>query len=116
KAPIIWEALTEGYRRMYRIFDALTCVNRWLDQQPDTAQALILRGDVNRQANALQKALPDYQRAVELDPARDDARWGLAISLMETGRFDEAATQLETLQPRRPDDPELVVRLARCHG
>jgi predicted Zn-dependent protease len=113
-APLIREALAEGYRRMYRIRDALACLDIWLLQQPDNVQALALRARVWRQVGASQKAAPDYLRVLELDPSRDGDRWELAGCLLETGRYEEALAQLEYLRPRRPDDPELAVRRARC--
>jgi predicted Zn-dependent protease len=115
-ADSIRQALAEGYRRMYRIRDAMNLVNRWLEEQPDNVQALISRGEVQRQANSLARALPDYQQAVQLDPTRDDAREALALCFMDTGRYDEAATQLELLLAGRPEDPDLLSRLARCQG
>jgi tetratricopeptide (TPR) repeat protein len=115
-APRIWEALALGYLRMYRILDAVSVLDRWLAYQPDNPEALFLRGTARRRVKNAQKAIPDFQRAVELDPQRDDARWELAVCLTETGRFDEALVQLETLEPRRPNDPELRVYQARCQG
>jgi tetratricopeptide (TPR) repeat protein len=114
QAPLIREALTEGYLRMYRIRDALGCLEAWLASSPDDVRALALRARVYRQVGQSQKAVPDYQRVVELDPSRDDDRWGLAVCLLETGRYEEALTHLEYLRPRRPGDPDLVVRVARC--
>jgi tetratricopeptide (TPR) repeat protein len=113
-APLIREALAEGYRRMYRVRDAVACLDRWLASQPDNVQTLALRARVWWQVGATQKAAPDYQRVVELDPSRDDDRWGLAGCLLETGRYEEALAHLEYLRPRRPDDPGLAVRVARC--
>jgi tetratricopeptide (TPR) repeat protein len=115
-APLVWEALAQGYTRMCRLPDALTCLNRWLETQPDNPQALFLRGNLYRQAQAPQKAVPDYRRALELDPARDDARWQLVLSLLDVGAYDEAVGHLEEARKRSPDDPGVLVRLARCHA
>ena len=46
QAALISEALAEGYQRTYRILDALACLNRWLEHEPDNPQALFLRGNV----------------------------------------------------------------------
>jgi tetratricopeptide (TPR) repeat protein len=114
EAPLVWEALAAGYARVYRVLDALAVLERWLEGRPDDVQALVLRGNVYRKVKASQSAAADFRRAVELAPERDDARWGLAVSLVEIGRYQEALTHLEQLRPRRPDDPELRVRVARC--
>jgi tetratricopeptide (TPR) repeat protein len=115
RAPVIWEALAQGYLRMYRILDALNVLERWLERQPDNVQALSLRGNLWRQVKQAQKAAPDYRRAVELDPTREEDRWWLAVSVLEFGRYEEALKHLEVVQRSRPGDPEVLVRMARCH-
>jgi predicted Zn-dependent protease len=117
QAPLVWEALAEGYLRMYRVLDALSCLDNWLEREPNNPQAWFLRGNVHRQVNAVQKYVEDYRRVVELDPSRSEARWRLALGLVEVGRYEEARTHLEYVRQRQPDDPEVLVRLARCqHG
>jgi tetratricopeptide (TPR) repeat protein len=116
EAPLVWEALARGYARVYRVLDALDELKHWLERSPDDVQALVVRGAVYRQVKAAQSAAADFRRAVELAPERDDARWGLAVSLVEIGRYQEALTHLEQLRPRRADDPDLLVRVARCHA
>jgi tetratricopeptide (TPR) repeat protein len=113
-APLIWEALAQGYVRVYRLLDAFACLDRWLRLQPDCAQALFLRGETYRQGKSLNKAVPEYRRAVELDPQRDDARRWLAVGLQEIGRYEEALGHLEYLRRRDPDDAMLLVHVARC--
>jgi tetratricopeptide (TPR) repeat protein len=113
-APLVWEALAEGYLRVYRVRDALACLDAWLAREPDNTRALSLRGDAWREVQAWSKAVPDYQRAAEVDPDRDDARWWLAVSLEELGRHEEALRHLEILRPKRPEDVEVTVQIARC--
>src|SRR5262249_11164211 len=100
--------------RTYRILDAVACLDAWLGRLPDDPQALFLRGNAWRQAGAVQKAVPDYRRAVELDPERDDARWWLAVGLQEIGRYDRALPHLEPLLRQRPGDADVLVLMARC--
>src|SRR5262245_17650479 len=112
---LVSEALTEGYARQYRIYEAFLCVDRWLKMQPDNVQALYLRGKVHTQTKKLQKGVPDYQRVVELDPMRLDARRWLALGLMESGRYAEALVHLDELQRRQPGDSNVVVHQARAY-
>jgi tetratricopeptide (TPR) repeat protein len=111
-APLIWEALAEGDIRMYRTHSAMTLLDDWLEVAPDNPRAHFLRGNAYRQGN-ITKAVPDYRRAVELDPDNDEARWWLAISLQEAGQFDEALHHLERLRDRGWPDRDLRPRLAR---
>jgi tetratricopeptide (TPR) repeat protein len=115
QAPLILEALAEGYMRTSRSLDALRCLEVWLDQQPENTQALYLRGNLFRQTDAPQKASADYRRVIELDPERHDARWNLVLVLLPIGRYQEAADHLRILRQRRPDDLEVLVRLAICN-
>jgi tetratricopeptide (TPR) repeat protein len=115
EAPLIWEALGQGYLRTYRISDALACLDRWLQHQPDCVPALLLRGKVWLKARAPAKGLPDLQKAVAADPTHAATRWYLALSLMEARRWSEAVPHLEELRAWRPQDPEILVRLAACH-
>ena len=52
QAPLILEALIEGYLRMLRIFDALRAADEWLASEPDNLQAHYLRGNIHRQVRA----------------------------------------------------------------
>jgi tetratricopeptide (TPR) repeat protein len=114
RIPIILEALIEGYLRMSRVLDALRAAEEWLTYEPDNVQALYLRGNIHRQVGAAQKCIPDYRRVVELDPDHQEARARLAAALLEIGRYEEAAQQLEIVRRRRPDDPLILARLALC--
>jgi len=110
-APLVWEALAEGNTRMYRALGALEMLDHWLAADPDNPRAHYLRGNVHRQGNA-SKAIPDYRRAVELDPDNDEARWWLAVVLQKGGQFHEALPHLEQLRGRGWPDPDLRVRIA----
>ncbi len=114
-APLAFEALASGYLRTYRVLDAQHCLDRWIELEPGRAAPYVLRGNLYRQVNAYQKAVEDYRRAVELDADNEPARLGLATCLQEIGRYDEALKHLEAARARRPDDPDLLVRLARSH-
>ena len=114
-APAIWEALIEGYCRVYRIREAFICAERWLEHQPGNVQAHYMRGSINRQIKKLQKAVPDYQKVVELDPTRIEARKWLALGLIESGRYAEALPHLEDLRRQTPTDVNVIVHQARAY-
>ena len=111
---LILEALAEGYMRVSRIAAALHCMDECLAHEPDNVQALYLRGSIYRQSGAWPQAAPDFRRVVELDPERSQARWWLAVALVNIGRYEEAVQHLEILRQRQPEDVEILVRLAIC--
>jgi tetratricopeptide (TPR) repeat protein len=112
-APLIWEALSEGYRRNYRMPEALQTLDTWLHFEPENAQVYFLRGEVHRQVGALNRARAEYQRVVELDPDHAQARRHLARCLVQVGRYQEAAEYLDGLLRTMPDDAELLTLKAR---
>jgi tetratricopeptide (TPR) repeat protein len=116
QGPLILEALLAGYLRTYRQREALLCVALWLERQPDSAQALFCRGRVAQRVHDYRAAARDFGRVVELDPDRDDARLSLVQCLLEVGEHGAALEHLDVLRARRPDDPEVLSRMAFAHG
>jgi tetratricopeptide (TPR) repeat protein len=115
RAPLVWEALAQGQIAVYRTLDAMACLDHWLKTDPDNLRALELRGTAYQTGHALVRGAEDLRRVIERDPSRDGARWRLIVCLLGLGRHAEALPHLERLQRERSDDPEVLVRLARCH-
>jgi tetratricopeptide (TPR) repeat protein len=118
ETPLILEALTRGYLRQYQLPAARFCLDRWLQSQPDNPQALCLKGELYLDyQHARSAALVNYRRAVKLDPDHEEARLGLAVTLLEFKNFAEAAEHLQFLRQRQPDNLRVEVGLAECfHG
>ncbi|HMF10883.1 MAG TPA: tetratricopeptide repeat protein [Gemmataceae bacterium] len=114
-APLILEALTRGYLRQYRLAEARACLNRWLQSEPDNAQACYLEGLFHLDyAHARGAATTSYRRAVELDPEHEEARLGLAVTLLDAHDFAEAAEHLEYVRQHQPGNLSVRVGLAEC--
>lgn len=113
--PLVWEALAMGYLRVYRILDAMACVETWLRREPDNVRALELRGQTYVTGKGVVRGSEDYRRALERDPTRAATRRRLIDALISLGTYDEAAFHLEYLGAQRGDDPGLASRLARCY-
>ena len=112
--PLVLEALTEGYLTMSRILEALHCTDDWLALEPNNAQAWFLRGKIHRQVGAAQEVAADCRHVLDVDPERAEARWWLALALLDIGEYRNAYQHLQVLQQQRPDDAELRVRMAMC--
>src|SRR3984957_1959641 len=115
-APLVWEALGEGYLRVYRTLDAMACLNLWLSRDPDNVRALELRGRTYVIGKGIVRGADDYRRVLALDPTRKQTQWRLIDCLLNLGTYDEASQHLEQLIRERPDDPEVISRLARCYN
>jgi tetratricopeptide (TPR) repeat protein len=112
---LILEALSQGYTKRYQLSQALDCLNRMLQQQPDNPYALTRRGWIQERFGNLQEAQADFRRAVAVAPEYVLARRFLADHLLHLVRKpEEAAEHYEFLHQRQPDDPELTANLARC--
>ncbi|MFL5342814.1 MAG: tetratricopeptide repeat protein [Gemmataceae bacterium] len=114
QAPLIWEAVADGYVRVYRPLDAINCLELWLATDPHNVRALELRGQAYQSGKQTRKAADDFRRVLELDPDRPATRWRLVVCLLDAGGYAEALPLLERLDRERPDDPEVQMRLARC--
>ena len=113
-APLVWEAMTEGYLRIYRTLDAMAMVNYWLDREPGNVRALELRGLTYITGKGVQRGSDDLKRVLELDPARTLTRRRLVRALLDLGSYTDALVHIEWLSKSIPDDPELTAQLARC--
>ncbi len=116
--PLILEALTRGYLRQYRLGEARLCLNRWLQDQPDNPQAHFLDGlfHLDYAHAARSAAETSYRRAVELDPDHEEARLGLAVTLIEEKKYAEAVEHLEYARRGQPDNLSVQVGLAECYS
>lgn len=115
-AVLALEALAVGYAKTDRLASLLECTDLWLQLRPDNAPALRWRGYAWERSGDSAKALDCYQRAVVADPNDDDARLSLGRLLVERfARPREALEQFERLRQHRPDDPAVLLGLARSY-
>ncbi|HTU16715.1 MAG TPA: tetratricopeptide repeat protein [Gemmataceae bacterium] len=88
---LILEALSQGYSKTYHLDDALFCLNRMLELQPNHGYALRRRAWIYSTLHDHQKAEADYRRALEIDAGDSVARLGLAQLLLEVRKDGAAA-------------------------
>jgi predicted Zn-dependent protease len=113
EADLILEALAQGYLKTHRLPEALHCLDRWLERQPENVQALLWRGQVLERWNDLEEAVASYRRAVAADPGHDKARRLLALALVRSDRAGEAVALLDSLRQQYTEDAEILLGLAR---
>ncbi len=114
ETPAILEAMADIYMRQTRYFDALHTLNRWLELTPDCVRALDWRGWISNQLDHRGQAIEDYERALDLQPGRWVVRLRLAEILVDSSRHAEAVPHLERLRKEQPENPEVLIALARC--
>src|SRR5262249_36894168 len=111
---VILEVLIDGYIQHYRMLRALQCLDLFLEREPGNVQAWLGGGWVGERLFYWSAAVQSYSRAVEADSENEPARPRLAKALLVTGPPDKAAEHFEALRQVRPDDPEVLLGLARC--
>jgi Flp pilus assembly protein TadD len=113
-APLVLEALALGYAKTGRLATLLECTDLWLQVRPEDSQALYWRGYAWERFHNDDAARDSYARAVAADPLNDEARLALGrLLLWRLGRPQEALAQWEEVRRRRPEDPAVLLELAR---
>jgi tetratricopeptide (TPR) repeat protein len=112
--PLILEAQARAYLAQLRLHDAAACLKKWRNRQPDNPQAYFLQARLDEQTVNPSQAIAHFRRAVELDPAHEEARKRLAAHLLDMSQGAEALRHLDYLLEQQPDDPVLQVLRARC--
>ena len=110
---LILQALARSYIRHMRYNKALQALQEWLKRKPDSAQALDWRGWVWERLGNNEAAKMDYQRAVELDSNRIEARLRLADLLIQHSETEAVKPHMDWLQHNPPDRPEVPLLLVR---
>jgi tetratricopeptide (TPR) repeat protein len=111
---LILEALAHGYEKTYHLHQAGDCLDLWLEQEPNQADALLQRAEVRLLTLRVDEAKADYLRGVELDPDADAARQRLGELLLSGEHAAEALVHFEELRRRHPHDPDALLGVARC--
>ncbi len=112
-APLLFEALAQGFLRVYQPSKAEMVLNVWLEQEPENPQALYIMGQVYEIESRSADAIRTYKAALKVDSSLDQARLRLCDALMLLGSFDEAKPHFEYLRSRLSDHPKVLVSLAR---
>jgi tetratricopeptide (TPR) repeat protein len=114
EAMSVLEALSRGYLASGRPARALEAAEALLRRAPDSPEGHLGWARAAEALDHRDEALPHYLRAVDLDPAGDEARLHLADCLASLGRPREAQAQFACILRRRPGDPAALYGLARC--
>jgi tetratricopeptide (TPR) repeat protein len=113
-STIILETLARVYIRELRFPQALDCLHRWLDIEPNAVLALDWRGWVQERLEHFHEARKDYERALELAPERLEVRVRLTELLLTANDVRAARPHLRRLRQSDPDRPDVLIALARC--
>jgi tetratricopeptide (TPR) repeat protein len=114
ETALILETLARAYMFYLRYGEAYVCLGRWIDLEPDSAEAVRWRGWVQERLSDYEGAMKDYKRALELNPALVPVRLRLAEMYLERSSPLEALPHLELLSKQFPERPDVLARLGQC--
>jgi tetratricopeptide (TPR) repeat protein len=105
--PEVDEAMTRVFLETYRLDAAARVIERWIRDAPDDARPYLWWTETDRRLEGDKPEAIErhYRKALELDPSLDEARIGLADTLRDLHKLDEAATEYKNYIERKPDDP-----------
>jgi tetratricopeptide (TPR) repeat protein len=112
--PFILEALAEGYQNTFQLTQSQDCLRLWLKHRPNSVRAHLRLAQVFQRLFRVPDALREYDRVLVLDPSRDEARLELAVLLLTEKDTKGARIQFQRLHRHRPDDPQVLLGLAKC--
>lgn len=110
------EALITGYLSRFRWAAAKRALDEWDTAEPENTTALLLRGKLLEQQQALDGPLALYRRILELDPDHDEARLRLTTVLLQRYLGEEALGHLAILRERLPANAEVAYQWAAALG
>lgn len=113
-ALIVLEALARGYTRVERLADARQACDLWIAKQPEHPWPWLWRGGLYERLSYLDKAYPDYQRAVQNAPTNREARLALGGLLLRQRQASAATEHFEAVLRQSPDDIPAQIGLAAC--
>lgn len=104
----LWVARSQVERELGKKSEAMTSVNRALAVDSKSANALMLRAELEVAAGDFQSAVRDAQAARQLAPQNLNRTLFLAHVLASAGRTDEALKLLDALDDERKRLPEVA--------
>ncbi|MFB2769097.1 tetratricopeptide repeat protein [Pelatocladus sp. BLCC-F211] len=110
-SPEVWKGRGDALFLLGRDFAALQSYNRAIFLQPKDqkllVKILINKGKVLYKQQNYQETLDIYEKALKIDENNPEALSGKSLSLLATGKKQEALQYLEQLKQIRPDDPRI---------
>jgi tetratricopeptide (TPR) repeat protein len=112
--PLLFEALVRGCLQSQLVPRAYQYSSLWTTRFPDSWHARFWHGRALEQGLRLDLAAEAYEQVLEQKPDHLEAHQRLGQILLGRGRYPEALSHLETYLRQRPEDPAVLLALARC--
>jgi predicted Zn-dependent protease len=101
--PEVAEALARVYLSTFRLYSASKVLDRWVKEDPDDPRPYLYLTEIDQRSDLEPSVLiGHYRMALQRDPTLDKARLGLADTLRDTQRSDEAEAEYAAYLARNP--------------
>lgn len=98
-----WVGLSDASRRLGYLQEAEQAARHVVSRFPDDAGALHVLGAALHRQQRMDEAIACYRKALQINPATQDARYFLANALRETGADEAAEKEYKRLLDEQPD-------------
>ena len=113
-AEEIYEALSIGFLKTYRLKEAWDCLNFWSEWKPKAIFPKYWRADICRRIDNPTAEEQEYREILAIDPRYLNARSRLAEVLKDSNRIEAAAREFELGLVQAPNRPDLLIGAAEC--
>jgi tetratricopeptide (TPR) repeat protein len=86
--------------------EALRALSRAIELDPDSARTHLIMAESLSDAGRIAEAIPEYQKALKLDPGLEAGYLGVATEYWKQSQFNEALPFLKHVLLKSPKDPE----------
>jgi len=90
-------------------------LDKAISENPNSVEALMLRGNVHLDMGNYEAAMEDYRRAVKIAPESGELHQKLGVILLELERIDEAIAELQKALELGYDNASLHFTLGRAY-
>jgi Flp pilus assembly protein TadD len=113
--PAVDEALARIYLKSYRLAQAQAVIRRWIRDAPADGRPYVWLTEIDRRIEVDNPGSWEqhYREALRRDPDLDVARLGLAETLRQLHRAEEADREYKRYLGRHPDDPAALAGAGR---
>jgi predicted Zn-dependent protease len=111
--PDICQAFVQGYFANLRSGDAVRLLDVWQQSYPNDPQVYFMRAYLMQSMDDTKQAGELYRQGLELAPDQTVMRRRLAEVLLETGKLDDAESELSLCVEQAPEDAEISFVLAQ---
>lgn len=111
-AAQIYQAIAYGHLATYRLKEAWEASEYWLQWQPNSIAAHLLKADIYERIGDPTQAIEQFRSILKIDPSQPAARAQLGRGLLEQNQVEDALTLFEGLVQENIASPKVQIDYA----